>query len=126
MFWGGKPAEVIRAAQNNKATIFASEEIVAEISRVLAYPKFRQIYHEKVRIEDLMEIVLIISKIVKVTKRINVVKEHPADDKFVECAYAAGADFIVSGDKHLLRMARYKKIRIITAAEFLQAADLSL
>ena len=51
-------------------------------------------------------------KFVKVTKKINFIAEHPADDKFIECAQAA-ANYIVSGEKHLLEAVRYKKTQIV-------------
>ena len=41
LIWGGKPAEIIKAAENHKITIILSEEIIKELSQVLAYPKLR-------------------------------------------------------------------------------------
>ncbi len=124
MLWGGKPAEIIKAAEQNKVSILTSEEIVAEISQVLTYPKITHIFQaEGLRIEDLIEAVLKIAKFVKVTKRINFILEHPADDKFIECAQAAGAKYIVSGDKHLLKSVRYKKTQIVSVKEFLQIIE---
>ena len=63
------------------------------------------------------------AKFVNVTKRINFIVEHPADDKFIECAQAAGADYIVSGDKNLLKVACYKKTQIVSVNEFLQVIE---
>ena len=121
LLWGGKPAEIIKAAEQRKVIIIASEEIVAEISQVLTYPKLKNIYQtEGLRSEDLIEIVLKASKFAKVTKKLNVVVQHPADDKFIECAQAAGADYIITGDKHLLKVACYKKTRIVSVNAFLQ------
>ena len=60
------------------------------------------------------------AKFVKVTQKLQVVVEHPADDKFIDCAQAAGADYIVSGDKHLLKIARYRKTQIVPVNKFLQ------
>ena len=120
LLWGGKPAEIIKAAENHKISIVLSEEIIKELSQVLAYPKLKKVYKaEGLSQEDLMEAVLKIGKFVKTTKKLNVVEEHPADDKFIECALAAGAEYIVSGDKHLLKIANYKKIQILTVNEFL-------
>jgi len=56
---------------------------------------------------------------VKVTKRIQVVSDDPDDDKFIECALSCDADFIISGDKHLLKMKEYAGIKIFKAKEFL-------
>ena len=121
LLWGGKPAEIIEAAENRKITIILSEEIVRELSQVLAYPKLKKVYKaEGLSQEDLMEAVLKIGKFVKIAKKVNVVEEHPADDKFIECALAAGAEYIVSGDKHLLKIVNYKKIQILAVNEFLR------
>jgi hypothetical protein len=48
------------------------------------------------------------------------VKEDPADDKVLECALAADADFIVSGDKHLLKLREFRGIPIITTKQALE------
>jgi putative PIN family toxin of toxin-antitoxin system len=124
MLWGGKPAEIIKAAEQNKVSILTSEEIIAEISQVLTYPKLKNIYQaEGLRSEDLIETVLKIAKFVKVTTKLNVVLEHPADDKFIECSQTARAQYIVSGDNHLLKVACYKKTQIVSVNEFLQVIE---
>jgi len=56
---------------------------------------------------------------VKITKRIEAIIDDPDDDKFIECAVSCGADYIISGDKHLLKLKAYEGIKIINAAEFL-------
>ena len=53
-------------------------------------------------------------------KSIKVVKDDPDDDVFIECALAGDADYIVSGDKHLLDLKSYGKIKIVNAAEFIE------
>jgi len=55
-----------------------------------------------------------------VLPRIRHVSAHPADDRVLECAVAAHADCIVSGDKHLLELGRFGKIPILAPAEFLE------
>jgi putative PIN family toxin of toxin-antitoxin system len=120
LLWGGKPAEIIKAAEDGKVAIVASEAIVGEISQVLNYPKLRKVYQAAgLRHKDLVEAVLKVVRFVEVSKRVSVVVEHPADDKFIECALAAGADYIVSGDRHLLKIGGYKKTRILSVSEFL-------
>jgi len=87
LLWGGKPAAVIKAAEDGKIGIFASEEIIREISQVLTYPKLAKVFQaEGLRHEDLIEAVLKNVKFVKVTQKVNVVLEHPADDKFIDYA----------------------------------------
>ena len=62
-----------------------------------------------------------VTKPVRVSRRIHVVKDDPDDDKFIECAVECGAEFIVSGDKHLLKKKKYKRIDIVNAATFLKS-----
>jgi uncharacterized protein len=56
-------------------------------------------------------------RLVRPAKRVAVAKD-PGDDKFLECADAARADYLVTGNlKHFPRF--WKKTKIITSREFL-------
>ena len=59
-----------------------------------------------------------------VNVKVNVVKKDPSDNKFIECAIAANADYLVSGDEHLLEIGRYQDTRIVSVREFLQILTL--
>ena len=50
------------------------------------------------------------ARTVRPAVQIDVVKEDPPDNRILECAVAAGSEFIVTGDKDLLRLARYYSI----------------
>ena len=124
MIWAGSPAKIIEAAEDNKICIFMSEEIVKEINHTLTYPKLRQIYESTgVCREELMETVLKIGKLAEVTKKINLIYEDPADDKFLECASATEADYLISGDKHILKIDAYKKTKILPVNEFIKVLE---
>lgn len=45
-------------------------------------------------------------------------KTDPDDNKFLACALEAEADYIVSGDNHLLELKHYQGIQIVTAKIF--------
>ena len=45
----------------------------------------------------------------------------PEDNKFIECAVEAKCVFVVSGDKDLLTVKKYRDIQIVTVAEFLDS-----
>ena len=51
---------------------------------------------------------------------ISIVREDPDDDKFVECAVALKAAFIVSGDKAVLKVKNYMGTEIVTPKKFLE------
>ena len=98
-----------------------SEEIVGEVTQVLTYPKIKNIYKTLgLQSQDLIEAVVKNAEFVKVTKKLNVVEEHSADNKFIECAQAVRADYIISGAKHLLKVACRKQIQIVSVREFIQ------
>ena len=45
-------------------------------------------------------------------------EDDPADDRVLECAVAAGASYIVTGDVHLLRLKDYRGIVSLPPAGF--------
>jgi uncharacterized protein len=59
------------------------------------------------------------TQLVTPTQTSRVIVEDPDDDRVIECAVASGSQFIISGDRHLLRLVRYENIRILKVAEFL-------
>jgi len=63
---------------------------------------------------------LLNSEIVVPKEKLHIVYKDPTDNKIVECAVAGNADYIVSGDKHLLDLKRYGGIDIISPARFLK------
>ena len=58
-------------------------------------------------------------EVVSAAISLSVIKADPDDDRVLECAVAGRADYIVSGDKHLLNLAEYQGIRILTLREFM-------
>ena len=58
------------------------------------------------------------------TPKLHIVQTDPDDDKFVECAVALKANFIISGDKDLTEIGDYMGIRIVTPKEFLDSLPL--
>jgi putative PIN family toxin of toxin-antitoxin system len=57
------------------------------------------------------------------TQRLQVIKADPTDDRVLECAVAAKAEIIVSGDAHLLSLGEYQGIRILDPTAFLAELD---
>jgi len=47
----------------------------------------------------------------------------PKDDKFLACAVAAEAEFLVTEDRDLLDLDGYENLRIVTPARFLASLD---
>jgi uncharacterized protein len=52
-----------------------------------------------------------------------VIKDDPDDDHVLECAIAGKADFVVSGDRHLLKLGPYEGIPIVSVRQFMDTID---
>jgi len=110
-----------RLFSGKKIEVFVSEEILKEIARVLEYPKIKSILEKAgVSSRDVLEEIVAKSKLVNPKSKLNVVKDSE-DNKFLECALECKADYIVSGDKHLLEIKEFGGIKIVSAREFLKS-----
>ncbi len=123
----GTPAQVLNAWRDRQYVLCTSPAIITEIQRTLAYPRIREKYRlTDADIEDLLT--LLHHDAVLVPGLANVrgaIPNDPDDEKFLACAIDAGADLIVSGDKHLLALSTYRDIPIVTARDFLQQMEKS-
>ena len=59
-------------------------------------------------------------KIVRVTSKRKLVKEDPDDDILINTALSGNANYIVSGDPHVLALSEYKGIKILMVSEMLK------
>jgi len=95
-----------------------SKETFTAFKAVLEYPKFSLTQQEiKVIIE---EEVLPYFEVIEGTDNIKGICRDVDDDKFIACAVSASADFIVTGDKDLLDLGKYKSVKIISASVLLK------
>jgi hypothetical protein len=100
-------------------TVYISKDIGLEISKVLQYPQVAKILKKIGMSEnDVLRILANNSNKIETKLKLHVINEDTEDNKILECALAAGADFIVSGDRHLLAIGKFRKTRILTPREF--------
>ena len=84
----------------------------------MAYPKFRLSDQE---IRSLVEEELLpFVQTVRVRRRLVVVRRDSDDDKFLECAVAGRAGYLVTGDRDLRELDSFRGITLLTAGEFLE------
>jgi uncharacterized protein len=113
--FGGVPLQFLNAARDGAFRLAISQPIIDEISGVLRN-KFRW---SDAMVDEARENLLDFSLLARPALTLSVIAEDPDDDRVIECAVASGSRYIVSGDKHLLRLAHYENIRVIKVAEFL-------
>lgn len=92
-----------------------SSAILKEYARALAYPKFK-LTRTEIRGIIEQELLPYVSP-VKVKSTLHVITQDPSDDKFLDLAQEGKADYILSGDKHLLDLKTFHGIKIITPNE---------
>jgi putative PIN family toxin of toxin-antitoxin system len=103
----------------HKLTVYVSKDIILEISKVLLYPKIAEILRKTgINEKEILRALEANSTIVKPKVKLHVIEEDVEDNKILECALAAGADIIVSGNRHLLKLGKFRKTRILTPREF--------
>ena len=111
-------AALADAWQRGRCRILLSRDIFDEYLRVFTYPKFRL---SSVDIASVLEQALLpYCERVTVTSRVEAVADDPSDNKFLACAADGRADFLVSGDHHLLALKRFRGIPIVSPRSFLE------
>lgn len=120
LFWRGNESKIIDLVEKGKIKLFTSVALLDELKKVLGYERFG--LGEKT-VDDNVKYILTISEISSPKRRLKIIREDPADDKVLECALEGKVRYIVSGDMHLLRLRKFRGIRIIRAKELLSILD---
>jgi putative PIN family toxin of toxin-antitoxin system len=115
VYWHGAPHNVLTAWEAGKFDVAASQAILDEYSRVL--DEFERPAEDRARWDALL---VDRAYMVAPTEEIDAIPADPDDSKFLAVAAEASAEFIVSGDKHLLALGVFRGIRILTPAAFLR------
>jgi len=116
----GAPYETIELWRRDNVVLLISDAIIDEVSDVLTRPFFRDQRHiTKSDIDRIKHALKTDATIVSPNSRLKVVGNDPDDNRIIECALDGGADYIISGDHHLLELKRFAGIQIVTAKEFL-------
>jgi uncharacterized protein len=112
----GKPRELLRKGITKQYSILISDLILKELIIVLRRPKF------KISEDEVQRTILAVIRtahVVNVKTKIKAVKEDPKDDMIIETAIDGGADFIVTGDSHLLALKTFRGINVTTVEKML-------
>jgi putative PIN family toxin of toxin-antitoxin system len=121
----GAPFLIIHAWQRTHFALIISENIVREVQRVLSTPKVKDTFHlTDSRITRFISTLRTNSILVSGRSNIQgIIPDDPSDEMFLAAAMNAGADVIVSGDKHLLNLGKFKSIPILTPRQFLDLLE---
>ena len=117
-FFGGNPKRIIDLWKNERIILCLSKDVLDEYVDVLQRIGLK---HEK----EIQELLSLFAKgfnilFTTITPKLKAVQGDPDDDKFIECAVALKAEFVVTGDKAPRAVGDYIGIKILTPQEFLK------
>ncbi len=102
--------------------LVTAPELLAELDRVLTYPKLQAYYTDTER-KRFVSLVMALSEIVELPETIPRICRDPDDDRVIACAVVGATDVIVSGDDDLVILERVGEIPILTATQFLNLLE---
>jgi putative PIN family toxin of toxin-antitoxin system len=115
----GPPAEVIRAWRSGSFEWVTSPALLDELERTLHSPRVRRyMAWGEEEVVQFVSVVRLRAEVVSPTHRIDAISADPSDNRVLEAAVAAQADYVVSGDHHLLELKTYEGVPIVSPARF--------
>lgn len=114
LLFGGPPEEIINLARQGPVQLLVSASILLELSAVLK-AKFDW---RDAEVADAIRTIGYRSTLVKPQVVLEEIEDDP-DNRVLECAVDGKADYVVSGDHHLLDLQSYGGIRILKAMDLL-------
>ena len=117
VFPGGRGEDALQRILQERDQLFVSKAILDELLGVLARKFGRDA-------EELSRVAIFLSEVattVKTASRLRVLKDA-ADNRILECAVAASADRIVTGDRALLALREHAATRIVSLREYLETS----
>ena len=97
-------------------TIFTTQDILDETLEVLE----RDFEYSKNEAKNIIEKILLFANLIEPKQKVDIIKDDPDDNKVIECAIESSSDYIITYDRHLLKLKEYKGIKILKPEEILK------
>ncbi len=117
ILFGGKPREILNRCSSGALDNCISPDILKEVENVLLRPKFG--LHDE-QVYEIIQLFRNTFTLVTPESRLSAIKADPDDNRILEAAHAAKAKTIISGDAHLLDLAAWNNIPVVSADTFLK------
>lgn len=111
---GGKADLALRRIVDGGDRLCLSRPILLELTRILS----QKFSHDREQIARVAVFLSEAAEFVEPKSRLRVFKDEP-DNRILECALAAGAQVVVTGDKAMLDLGVYKTVSIVTLRQYL-------
>ena len=114
----GNESRILNLAVDQKFTLIVSETILGEYDEVLHRPELKLSSEEVARV---LAAVRRVSERVEPSEAVTALKDED-DNRFLECAEAGAADYLVTGNKRHFP-AKWKNTRVVNARQFLESVS---
>ena len=117
IFWNGTPAKILELWVQEHFQILITQSILDEYNSTL----YRVSKGKKDNLVNAWMLFVVENGIVVNVRKKFKLSADPDDNKFIDCAVSGGADYIVSGDAHLLDLISVLNVKVLKPNEFLKA-----
>lgn len=120
--WRGLPNRILKATSLGTLHGFSSLSLLDELDRTLSYPKFKTFFTAGINSPEQLTATYesFVDIVVPCTLKETVVIADPSDDIVIATALAANAQFVITGNKHLLDLSHPFHFKIIAPALFIR------
>jgi len=115
ILFGGNPERIRKLSKEKELEILISEAMIAEVAEVLR----KKFNWESWQISQIIDEIRETATLIIPNQTISIIKKDEDDNRILECSVEGKAQYIVSGDKHLLSLKEYQSVKILSPAEFL-------
>lgn len=120
VLFGGHARRILALASRGMVTNHLSPAILHEFEAVLSRPKFGLAAEQILAIVDLVRDSF---QMMMPQQHVDAVAKDPDDNRILETAVESGAQFVISGDNHLLELQSWQGIDIVSPADFIDLLD---
>jgi len=120
----GNPARILDFWRNDKFELIITPAILEEMWQVILRPVIQK--HRRITEDETVDLLFEIQQdatTISPTLDLKIIKQDPTDDKYIVAALEGKADYIVSGDQHLLVLKEYDGIKIVSSKKFVEILE---
>jgi len=115
--FGGAPEEVLALGRAGAVQLFISLSILKEIEEVL----LRKFHWSARDVREASAAIQEFAQLVRPRETIHLITEDEPDNRILECAIEAGADFVITGDRHLRQLKTFRGILMVSPGKIIEA-----
>lgn len=125
LLWLGTPHRIVELVEEKRVLLCMTPPMLDELCEVLQRRKFKKrLQARHTSIEEILSGLIPLIELYQPTASLDIRLDDPDDHMFLVCAVSADAEYLISGDNHLLSLKQYGKTKIINPPDFLSAIEI--